>query len=146
QFVSDPARPVPYTEEIAIGMTKEYMTDDQRFASRRPDVLTWVGEPLTEPLTLAGPITAELWVSTSEADADWVVKVIDVFPDDAVDHPHLRPGRHMAGYQMMVRSEVIRGRYREGYDRPKAFEADKPTRVRLPLQDVLHTWEPGHRV
>lgn len=146
QFVSDPARPVPYTEEVAIGMTKEYMTDDQRFAARRPDVLTWVGEPLAEPLTLAGPITAELWVSTTEGDADWVVKVIDVFPDDAPDHPHLARGKHMGGYQMMVRSEVIRGRYREGYDRPTPFVAGKPTRVRLPLQDVLHTWQPGHRV
>ncbi|MCX4244894.1 CocE/NonD family hydrolase [Paraliomyxa miuraensis] len=146
EFVSDPARPVPYTEEVAIGMTKEYMTDDQRFAARRPDVLTWVGNPLTEPLTLAGPLTADLWVSTSEADADWVVKVIDVFPEDAPDHPHLARGKHMGGYQMMVRSEVIRGRYRDGYDAPKPFAAGKPTRVRLPLQDVLHTWEPGHRV
>lgn len=146
EFVSDPAEPVPYTEEIAIGMTKEYMTDDQRFAARRPDVLHWVSEPLKEPLTLAGPLTAELWVSTSEADADWVVKVIDVFPGDAPDHAHLARGRHMGGYQMMVRSEVIRGRFRDGPETPRPFVKGKPTLVRLPLQDLLHTWQPGHRV
>jgi putative CocE/NonD family hydrolase len=146
EFVSDPAHPVPFTEAVATGMTKEYMTDDQRFAARRPDVLHWVGEPLTGPLTLAGPLTAELWVSTSEADADWVVKLVDVFPGDAPDHPQLAAGQHMGGYQMMVRSEVIRGRYRDGYETPKPFVEGRPTRVRLPLQDVLHTFEPGHRV
>ncbi len=146
EFVSDPAQPVPYTEAIAIGMTREYMTDDQRFAARRADVLHWESEPLTEPLTLAGPLTAELWVSTSQADADWVVKLVDVFPDDAPDPPSMAPGQHMGGYQMMVRSEVIRGRYRDGYDAPRPFVAGRPTRVRLPLQDVLHTWQPGHRV
>ncbi len=146
QFISDPAHPVPFSEAVAKGMTKEYMTDDQRFASRRPDVLSWTSEPLTEPLTLGGPVTAQLWVSTSEADADWVVKLIDVFPDDAPDHPHLATHEHMGGYQMMVRSEAIRGRYREGYDAPRRFVPDRPTLVRLPLQDVLHTFEPGHRV
>ncbi len=146
EFVSDPARPVPYTQDIAIGMTKEYMTDDQRFAARRPDVLHWVSEPLKEPLTLAGPLTAELWVSTSQADADWVVKLVDVFPGAAPDHEHLARGKHMGGYQMMVRSEVIRGRFRDDPAKPKRFVSGKPTRVRLPLQDVLHTFEPGHRV
>ncbi|MCA9654263.1 MAG: CocE/NonD family hydrolase [Myxococcales bacterium] len=146
EYVSDPAKPVPYTEAVVTGMTKEYMSDDQRFASRRPDVLSWVGEPLTEALTVAGPITAELWVSTSQRDADWVVKLVDVFPDDAPDHRFLPEGKHMGGYQMMVRSEVIRGRYREGYDAPEPFTPGQPTRVRLPLQDVLHTFEPGHRV
>ena len=145
-FVSDPEHPVPFTQTVATGMTREYMTDDQRFASRRPDVLSWSGEPLTEALTIAGPVTAQLWVSTSHSDADWIVKVIDVFPDDAEDHEFLADGVHMGGYQMMVRSEVIRGRYREGYDRPKPFEPGKPTAVALPLQDVLHTFEPGHRV
>ncbi|MEX1362274.1 MAG: CocE/NonD family hydrolase [Nannocystaceae bacterium] len=146
EFVSDPAKPVPFTETIATGMPREYMTDDQRFAARRPDVLAWVGEPLTEPLTVAGPVIARLWVSTSERDADWVVKLIDVFPDDAPDHEFLAEGKHMGGYQMMVRSEVIRGRYREGYDRPVPFRPGVPAEVRLPLQDVLHTFEPGHRV
>lgn len=145
-FISDPARPVPFTEAVAVGMTREYMTDDQRFAARRPDVLTWVGEPLSEPLTLAGPLTAELWVSTDRGDADWVVKLVDVFPDDAPDHAFLPEDHHMGGYQMMVRSEVMRGRYREGYVTPRPFVPNRPTRVRIPLQDVLHTFEPGHRV
>lgn len=146
EFISDPATPVPFTEEVATGMTREYMTDDQRFASRRPDVLHWSSEPLTQALTVAGPVTAKLWVSTSEADADWVVKIIDVFPGDAEDHAHLDRGKHMSGYQMMVRSEIIRGRYRDSYEKPEPFASGRPTLVELPLQDVLHTFEPGHRV
>lgn len=148
-FTSDPAHPVPYTEVMTTGMTREYMTDDQRFASRRPDVLVFQTPPLDEALTLAGPIEADLWVSTSERDADWIVKVIDVFPDapDA-QRPteQVRPGQDLRGYQMMVRSEVIRGRFREGYDQARPFTPNRPTRVRLPLQDILHTFEPGHRV
>ncbi|MEM9454661.1 MAG: CocE/NonD family hydrolase [Myxococcota bacterium] len=146
QFVSDPAHPVPFSEALTTKMTREYMTDDQRFAARRPDVRTWVSEPLAEPLTLAGPLSAELWVSTDQSDADWVIKLVDVFPDDAQDHDFLAEGMHMGGYQMMVRSEVLRGRYRQGYDTPRPFVAGRPTRVRIPLQDVLHTFEPGHRV
>jgi hypothetical protein len=148
RFVSDPARPVPSTEDVALGMTREYMTDDQRFAARRPDVLTYQTAPLAEDLTLAGPLTAELWVATSERDADWVVKLVDVFPDDADDseHPHMRPGRRASGYQMMVRSEVLRGRYRDGYARARPFAPNKPTAVQVPLQDVLHTFKAGHRI
>ncbi|MEZ4383022.1 MAG: CocE/NonD family hydrolase [Nannocystaceae bacterium] len=148
RFVSDPARPVPSTEDVALGMTREYMTDDQRFAARRPDVLTYQTAPLTEDLTLAGPLTAELWVATSERDADWVVKLVDVFPDDADDseHPHMRAGKRASGYQMMVRSEVLRGRYRDGYERARPFTPNKPTAVKVPLQDVLHTFKAGHRI
>ncbi len=146
EFISDPAHPVPFTEAIAVGMTREYMTDDQRFASRRPDVLTYQTAPLDKPLTLVGPITAVLWVSTSQGDADWIVKVIDVFPDDATDHHYLAPGKKMAGYQMMVRSEVIRGRFRNDPSRPQPFRPNTPTRVTLPLQDICHTFLPGHRL
>jgi hypothetical protein len=146
EYVSDPAKPVPYTEAVSIGMTKEYMTDDQRFASRRPDVLAYQTEPLTEPLTLAGPILADLWVSTSGTDSDWVVKLIDVFPPDADDPPDSPPGWHAGGYQMMVRSEVIRGRYRNSYEQPEPFVPDQPTSVKLELLDVLHTFKPGHRI
>ncbi|HHM12556.1 MAG TPA: CocE/NonD family hydrolase, partial [Planctomycetaceae bacterium] len=99
EFVSDPNKPVPFTEVVAVGMTREYMTDDQRFAARRPDVLVYQTPPLRTPLTLVGPIVADLWVSTSQGDADWIVKVIDVFPDDAKDHRFLAPGKRMAGYQ-----------------------------------------------
>ncbi len=146
EFVSDPAKPVPYTEDIAIGMTREYMTDDQRFASRRPDVLTYRSEPLDDDVTLAGDLLAELWVSTSESAADWVVKVIDEFPPDAEDPDDLEDGRRMGGYQMMVRSEVLRGRYRKDYSRPEPFEPGRVTYVPVPLQDVLHTFRAGHRI
>lgn len=146
EFVSDPARPVPYTQEITQRMTREYMTDDQRFAARRQDVLAYQTEPVAEPLTLAGPILAELWVSTDHQDADWIVKLIDVYPDDAEDFPNLPEGTHTGGYQMLVRSEVIRGRFRDDPARPVPFTPGEPTLVTLPLQDVLHTFEPGHRV
>lgn len=146
QWTSDPAHPVPYTAATTTGMVATYMTEDQRFASRRPDVVAFQTEPLTEPLTLAGPIVAKLWVSTSGTDSDFVVKVIDVFPDDA-GRVTLPDGteQEMGGYQMMVRSEVIRGRYREDYARPRPFSPGRPTEVEVPLQSVLHTFAPGHR-
>ncbi len=145
-FVSDPAKPVPFTEDVDIGMTREYMTDDQRFAARRPDVLVYRTEPLAEDLTLAGPIQADLWVSTSGTDADWVVKVIDVFPPDAADWDGMEKDEHMSGYEMLVRSEAIRGRFRESYEKPKPFTANQETYVDLELLDVLHTFQKGHRI
>jgi hypothetical protein len=145
-FVSDPAKPVPFTEDVAIGMTREYMTDDQRFAARRPDVLVYQTEPLTEPITLAGPIQADLWVSTSGTDADWVVKLVDVFPPDAPDWDGMEPDQHLGGYHMLVRSEAIRGRFRASYERPEPFVPGQETRVPLALLDVLHTFQPGHRI
>lgn len=145
-FTSDPAKPVPYTQDIAIGMTQSYMTDDQRFATRRPDVLSWKTEPVTAPLTLAGPLEVELWVSTTQQDADWVVKLIDVFPADAPNVEGLPPGVRTGGYEMMVRSEVLRGRFRDDPSRPKPFVPDQPTLVKFRLQDVLHTFQPGHRL
>ncbi len=146
EFISDPDKPVPFTEEIATGMTRPYMTDDQRFAARRPDVLVYQTPVLEADVTLAGPVIADLWVSTSVTDADWVVKLIDVYPLEAEDWPDLPPGRHTGGYQMMVRSEVIRGRFRNDPARPEPFEPGVPTRVRLPLQDILHTFRAGHRI
>lgn len=146
QFVSDPNKPVPFTASTAIGMTREYMTDDQRFAAQRPDVLVYQTKPLTRDVTFCGPLLADLYVSTSQGDADWVVKLIDVLPPDAKDHRYVAPGRHMGGYQMMVRSEVIRGRFRDDPSRPKPFTANQVTRIRLPLQDVLHTFKAGHRI
>lgn len=139
EFVSDPARPVPYTETITPKMTIEYMVDDQRFASRRPDVLTYQTEPLTEDLVLAGPLQADLWVSTTGTDADWIVKVIDVHPDAPESTP-------LAGYQMHVRSEVFRGRFRNDYARPEPFQPGQVTRVKFELLDVLHRFRKGHRL
>lgn len=145
-FVSDPNKPVPYTETITTGMTREYMTDDQRFAGRRTDVLVFQTPPLEEDLTIAGPVLADLWVSTTGEDADWVVKLIDVFPADFPENDFKKDGMRMGGYQMMVRSEVIRGRFRNDYANPEPFQRGVPARVDLPLQDVLHTFKKGHRV
>jgi putative CocE/NonD family hydrolase len=163
RFVSDPRKPVPFTEAVASGMTREYMTDDQRFAAHRPDVLTFQTEVLTDDWTLAGPLVANLWISTSQQDADWIVKLIDVFPgdfkypDDPAANADAKPApapaprnppdaRPMGGYEMMVRSESIRGRFRDSYSDPKPFAPNTPTLVKLPLQDVLHTFQKGHRV
>jgi uncharacterized protein len=146
EYVSDPDKPVPFSEAITTGMTTEYMTDDQRFAGRRPDVLVYQTEVLTKPLTLAGPVLADLHVATSGTDADWVVKLIDVFPNDAKDYPNMTSGRRLGGYQMMVRSEAIRGRFRTSYEKPEPFIPNQPVRVALPLQDVLHTFGKGHRL
>lgn len=146
EFVSDPNKPVPFSEAVANGMTREYMTDDQRFAGRRPDVLVYQTDVLTEDTTLAGPLVADLRVSTSGTDADWVVKLIDVFPNDAKDFANMAPGQHLGGYQMMVRSEVIRGRFRNSYAKPEPFVPNAPTKISLELQDVLHTFPAGHRI
>jgi putative CocE/NonD family hydrolase len=145
EFISDPRRPVPYTEAIANGMTQAYMTDDQRFASRRPDVVVYQSDVLKENITLAGPLIADLMVSTSGTDSDWIVKLVDVFPDNAKDVDK-NPSRPQAGYQMMVRSEVIRGRFRKSYEKPAPFVPNQPTKVSLELQDVLHTFAKGHRI
>ncbi len=146
EFISDPHKPVPATQDIHTGMPKEYRTEDQRFAARRPDVLVYQTAPLTEDLTLAGPLSAELWVSTTAGDADWIVKLIDVLPPDTPDPDGTRRGVHLGGYQMMVRSEAFRGRFRDGYREPKPFTPGQPTRVTVPLQDVMHTFQKGHRV
>lgn len=146
QYVSDPAKPVPFTEETATGMTRRYMIDDQRFAARRPDVLTYQTDVLEEGITLAGPIMADLWVSTSGTASDWIVKVIDVLPPDTEDCEDIPEGRHLGGYQMMLRSEVIRGRFRNSYEHPEPFVPDQPTNIRLELLDVLHTFGKGHRI
>jgi hypothetical protein len=146
EYISDPAKPVPFTQAIANGMTKEYMIEDQRFAARRPDVLAYQTSALEEDITFAGPIMAELWVSTSGTDSDWIVKLIDVFPPDTKDPEDLPKGIRLGGYQMMVRSEVIRGRFRNSYEHPEPFVPNEPTKVTLELLDVLHTFQKGHRI
>jgi putative CocE/NonD family hydrolase len=157
EYVSDPDKPVPYTEVIDIGMSREYMVSDQRFAGRRPDVLVFETDVLNRDLTLAGPIQAELWVSTSGTASDWVVKLIDVLPPDFEEEERPRipwwdrdrtavPEKKMGNYWMMVRSEVFRGRFRDSYEHPEPFEPNRPTRVSFELQDVLHTFQRGHRV
>lgn len=146
EFVSDPRKPVPYTEDIAFEMTKEYMTDDQRFAAKRPDVLVYKTGVLNEDITLAGPSLAHLIVSTSGSDADWVVKLIDVYPADAPDNSSTSKGMKMGEYQQMVRSEVIRGRYRNGCESAVPFVPGKTENVDLELMDVLHCFKKGHSI
>jgi len=154
RYISDPNKPVPTSERIAFGMPQQYMTDDMRYASSRPDVLTYQTAVLEEDITLAGPIQAELYVSTSGTDSDWVVKVIDVLPDtlpDGVPVPKKGKGaafqgKDMRGYQMHVRSEIIRGRYRNSFEKPEPFKPNEPVKIALTLQDVLHTFKKGHRV
>ena len=144
EYTSDPAKPVPYTEDVHMGRTREYMTDDQRFAARRPDVLVYQTPILTEDLTVAGTASADLLVSMTGTDADFVVKIIDVFPDDFkyTNNDHYP----MNGYQMMVRGEVMRGKFRNSFESPEAFVPGKPTQVRFALPDVAHTFKKGHRL
>jgi putative CocE/NonD family hydrolase len=143
-FVSDPARPVPYTMEVTNGWAKEYMTEDQRFATWRPDVLVYRSEPLDEDLTVGGSLRAELFVSTSATDADWIVKIIDVHPDDI---RHDDGGiSQLGGYQMLVRGEAFRGRFRNSYEQPEPFVPGRVEKVSFELWDVLHTFRKGHRI
>lgn len=144
EYISDPNKPVPYAEDVHLKRTREYMSDDQRFASRRPDVLVFETDALTNDITLAGPIIADLMVSTTGTDADFVVKVIDVFPDD---FKYSDTDKYvMGGYQMLVRGEVMRGRYRNSFEKPEPFIANKITRVNFTLPDVAHTFKKGHKM
>lgn len=143
EYTSDPAKPVPYTEDVHLRRTREYMTDDQRFAARRPDVLVYQTEVLTEPMTVTGTLTADLWVSLSTTDADFVVKLIDVFPDTLKGEEN---GVPLGGYQMLVRGEIMRGRYRNSFEKPQPFVPATMTQVRFDLPDVAHTFLPGHKL
>ncbi|UXX77811.1 CocE/NonD family hydrolase [Reichenbachiella carrageenanivorans] len=144
-FESDPANPVPFIDYEDTGMPKTYMTDDQGFLLDRPDVLYYLSEPMEEDLTIAGPILAHLIAKTNQTAADWIVKLIDVYPMQHPPFPH-QPKRDMGRYHQMVRSEAIRGRFRESYQYPKPFEPKKSETIDLPLLDVLHTFKKGHRI
>lgn len=147
-YVSDPAKPVPYTSQTE-GLTftpRNFMSDDQRQAGRRPDVLTFETDPLADPVTLAGEILAKLKVAISTTDADFIVKLIDVYPDNHPNYEHNPKNIIMGGYQQLVRSEVFRGRFRNSFEKPEPFVPGQPTDVNIPLQDVLHTFKKGHRI
>ncbi len=146
EYISDPAKPVPYSENIQLSRTREYMTDDQRFAARRPDVLVFKTDTLAEDITLGGPLVADLMVSISTTDADFVVKLIDVFPDGFAYAIPSKTKHEMGGYQMLVRGEVMRGKFRNSFERPEAFIPNKPTQVKYTLPDVAHTFKKGHRI
>ena len=147
EFISDPKKPVPYSEDIKMVFTpRKFMTDDQRFAARRPDVLIFETEPLEAPLTLAGDIMAKLNVSTTGTDADWIVKVIDVYPPDHKDYEETQAYLKMGNYHQMVRSEVMRGRFRNDFSNPEPFVPEEVTQVNIQLQDVFHTFKKGHKI
>jgi len=138
-YISDPCKPVPYTTDISGFWPRNYMTEDQRFAARRPDVLVYETEVLEEDITFAGPLSANLWVSTTGTDSDWIVKLVDVYPNKIPDSQKSANFPDHEAYRLLVRSEVFRGRFRESYEHPKPFVSDQITQVSFELQDVLHT-------
>jgi putative CocE/NonD family hydrolase len=145
EYVSDPAHPVPYQAGVQSRRSREYMIDDQRFAARRPDVQLYQTDVLTEDLTLTGPLAANLSVSTTGTDADYVVKLIDVFPEDeAAENP--AKSAMMAGYEMLVRGEVMRGKFRNSFAKPEPFVPGQVTQVKYTIPDVAHTFKKGHRI
>lgn len=146
EYVSDPMNPVPYTEDVHARRTEEYMTDDQRFASRRPDVMVYQTDILSDDITVAGPVIADLFVSTTGTDADYIVKLIDVFPPDAGSEAEDDSKVPLGGYQMLVRGEVFRGRYRNSFEKPEPFVPGKITEVKYGIPDVAHTFKKGHRI
>jgi len=146
EYVSDPMKPVPYAEAVHIHRTAEYMTDDQRFASRRPDVMVYQTDILSEDITLTGPLTADLFVSTTGTDADYIVKLIDVYPPDAKADISADIKVPLGGYQMLVRGEVFRGKYRNSFEKPEPFVPGKITEVKYQMPDVAHTFKKGHRI
>ena len=146
EYTSDPARPVPYTEDVHMYRTAEYMTDDQRFASRRADVLTFETGILPDDLTVTGTVIADLMVNISTTDADFVVKVVDVFPDDFTYPAGTGIHYPMGGYQMLVRGEIMRGKYRNSFEKPSPFTPGKIEQVKFELPDIAHTFKKGHRL
>jgi putative CocE/NonD family hydrolase len=147
-YTSDPEKPVPYTSftEPVTFTPRAYMTDDQRHASRRPDVLTFETDPLDENFVLAGEIMAKLKVALSSTDADFIVKIIDVYPPDHESYEHNPENIVMGNYQQLVRAEVFRGRFRNSFAEPEPFTPGEATDVAFRLQDILHTFKKGHKV
>jgi putative CocE/NonD family hydrolase len=161
EYVSDPNKPVPYIAHVVTGMRGDYMTEDQRFAATRPDVLVYETEPLEEDLTVMGPIEVDLRVSTTGTDSDFVVKLIDVYPGDAPNYnlPPTAPNApatpanalpantiRMGAYQQLVRGEPFRGKFRKSFEKPVPFEPGKPDRIAFRMPDVAHTFRAGHRI
>ncbi|HKR58956.1 MAG TPA: CocE/NonD family hydrolase, partial [Pyrinomonadaceae bacterium] len=152
EYISDPNRPVPFLGYIVDGMTFDYATEDQRFASQRSDVLVYESEPLEEDLIIAGPIKVRLHVATSGTDSDFVVKVIDVYPGTFPDAPREEGQRNppnavkMGGYQQLVRGEPFRGKYRNGFEKPEPFVPNRTAAITFDLPDTYHAFRRGHRI
>jgi putative CocE/NonD family hydrolase len=153
EYVADPRKPVPYIGYATTDVPQEYMVSDQRFAASRPDVLVYQSEVLEDDVTVAGPVTPKLFVSTSGTDADWVVKLIDVYPaeypgGEAQERGRdvARPASPMAGYQMLVRGNPLRGKFRNSFEQPEPFTPGKVEAISYHLGDVNHTFRRGHRI
>ena len=146
EYISDPNKPVPLLGYIGPGMPGDYMTADQRFASERSDVLSYETEPLDHDVTVAGPITVRLRVSTSGTDTDFVVKLVDVYPNDYPDPDPNPTELHMGGYQQLVRGEPFRGKFRNSREKPEPFEPGQPSKIEYAMPDVCHTFRTGHRI
>lgn len=146
EYISDPAKPVPYINGQAPGMTREHMVEDQRFASTRTDVLTYVSDELADDVTIAGPLTPSLFVSTSGTDSDWVVKLIDVYGEDYPDPSPNPTGIHMGGFQQLVRGEAFRGKFRKSFEKPVAFVPNQMDKVEFVMPDINHCFRKGHRI
>lgn len=161
EYVSDPAKPVPFVNYADLDVPQEYMVSDQRFASSRTDVLVYQSPVLQEDVTIVGPISPRLFVSTSGTDSDWDVKLIDVYPadypeskqdeagPDEKEKPHTdvaAPGFTMGGYQQLVRGEPFRGKFRHSFEKPEPFTPGKVEEVHFTMPDVNHTFRRGHRI
>jgi uncharacterized protein len=146
EYISDPAKPVPYISGQGVGMTREHMVEDQRFASTRPDVLTYQTGELEEDVVLAGPISPSLFVSTTGTDSDFVVKLIDVYPEDFPDPDPNPTGIKMGGFQQLVRGEVFRGKFRNSFSKPEPFTPGKVEKIEYTMPDVAHAFRRGHRI
>ena len=146
EYRSDPNHPVPFFGRVVPEMAREYMTGDQRFAATRSDVLTYETEPLDHDMTVAGPVTPVLHVSTSGTDSDFVVKLIDVFP---ADYPNPEPNPEkvvMGGYEQLVRGEPFRGKFRNSFEKPEPFTPGKVAEIRFGMPDIDHCFRRGHRI
>lgn len=146
EFVSDPAKPVPFQDGTSNSRSREYMIADQRFAARRPDVLVYETDVLTQDLSLAGPVYANIFAAITGTDADFVVKIIDVYPDSSTSYVLNNQEVKIGGYQMLVRGEIMRGKYRNSFEKPEAFIPNKPTEVKFYVPDVVHTFRKGHKL
>ncbi len=162
EYLSDPNKPVPYIGHVLMGVRNDYMSEDQRFAGTRPDVLVYKTEPLDHDVTVMGPVSVDLKVSTTGTDSDFDVKLIDVYPGDypEPDAPASAPGItaaiaarnqpantiHLGGYEQLVRGEPFRGKFRKGFESPVAFEPSRPDRISYSMPDVCHTFRAGHRI
>jgi uncharacterized protein len=152
EYVSDPMHPVPFVGYVTDTIPQRYMVDDQRFAATRPDVLVYATDPLTEDVTIAGPITAKLKVASSGTDSDYVVKLIDVYPNDYPDAEESNARRTgpplvvLGDYQQLLRGEPMRAKFRNGFEKPEPLTPGKVTPIEFEMPDLDHTFRKGHRI